>query len=163
MTARSSHDLKSCGDPAAPTTAHGHVRRFVVVALPRTGTNYVRVTLNQHPNIVASAPSQMTALSTRWKWPAGRLWADYRERAEGRRGPRARPGGTGKGPRKTHHLQAGLMEGVANFHGGKEQQLPGHGRVGASLPPSTRASVLTGSRSATARVIWCTIYSDHWS
>src|SRR5438105_5811438 len=72
VTARFSHDLKSCGDPAAPTTAHGHVRRFVVVALPRTGTNYVRVTLNQHPNIVASAPSQMTALSTRWKWPAGK-------------------------------------------------------------------------------------------
>jgi hypothetical protein len=54
VTAQSGYHLKSCGDPATSTTAHPHVRRFVIVALPRTGTIYLRVTLNQHPNIVTN-------------------------------------------------------------------------------------------------------------
>ncbi len=51
--------------PAVLYRADPGVRRFVIVALPRTGTNYLRVTLNQHPNVVANN-ELLSAEDPRW-------------------------------------------------------------------------------------------------
>lgn len=49
------------------------MQRFVIIALPRTGTNYVRTTLNQHDNIVAN--SELL-------WPPDSQWWDHAPLAE---------------------------------------------------------------------------------
>jgi hypothetical protein len=69
---QTTHRPQPVGETAGPEMAHLDMRRFVIVALPRTGTNYLRVTLNQHANIVAN--NELLS-------PTDRSW-DYAPRAE---------------------------------------------------------------------------------